>query len=78
MAKRIPLLCRLGFHTSTYSDGAMFNSASRCNKCEQWVDPEEGALVDRERKLWGAGTPGESLEDGVARVSKAMFLSGLS
>ena len=78
MRKRHPWLCGLGIHTSTYVDSAMFSSASRCNHCGEWLDPEEGSLVDRERELWSAGVSGESLEDGIARVSRAMFLSAPS
>lgn len=71
---RRPWLCRIGIHTSRYTDGALINSAPRCNNCGQWVDPSEGAKVDQERKLWECGEPGESMDDGLARVTRALFL----
>lgn len=53
--EQMPLLCRMGVHTSTYSDGTLLNSAPRCNWCDRWIDIEAGATVELERKLWLQG-----------------------
>lgn len=47
--------CRIGWHRSVFSDGAMFTSARRCNYCLDWLDPAQGAQVERERAMWQAG-----------------------
>lgn len=52
MPDKKPLLCRIGWHTSVMIDGAMFTSARRCNHCLDWLDPAEGAFVEKERRLW--------------------------
>jgi hypothetical protein len=49
---RRPLLCRLGWHTHIYRDGALFNSADRCGRCDEWIDKVDGAAVDYEREAW--------------------------
>lgn len=65
-----PLLCRLGWHTQIYGDGAMFTSARRCNKCDEWVDKEGGAAVDAERRKWEDG----SMDDLLKKLTKRSHL----
>lgn len=52
---RKPLLCRLGWHRSTFLDSAMFVSAMRCNHCNEWIDKEAGADVDAFREAVSSG-----------------------
>lgn len=49
--ERTPFWCRLGFHR-WYMDGAMFTAADRCDRCDRWKNPSEGAAVERERAAW--------------------------
>lgn len=42
-------------HRSRYLDSAWFTAAERCNDCGQWVDPEAGRRVERERAYWSEG-----------------------
>ncbi len=46
------LLCKLGWHTSQYTDSSLMNSARRCNHCGEWVNKNAGEIVDAERKSW--------------------------
>lgn len=55
-----PLLCRLGIHTSTFLDSALVVSAYRCNRCDGWVDPDEGERVERARAFLSADTDAET------------------
>lgn len=52
MANRQRFLCRIGFHTSLYTDGAMFTSARRCNWCGAWESKRAGRMVEAERQAW--------------------------
>lgn len=70
---RKPWLCRIGLHTSIYSDGAMFTSADRCNKCGEWVDKDAGAKVDRERALWTKYGEDDSTT-AMGKVARALYL----
>lgn len=48
-------MCRLGWHRSQFLDSTMYVSAHRCNLCLDWVDPAQGAEVDRFRKAVSNG-----------------------
>lgn len=58
-----PLGCATGYHTRIFLDAAFFTSADRCGRCGEWLDPDEGARVDRERELWSQGAKVDNIVD---------------
>jgi hypothetical protein len=46
-------LCRRGHHGRWWLDSAMFVHAERCGWCNAYRSAEAGALLERERDLWG-------------------------
>lgn len=67
-----PFLCRIGLH-QWYIDGAMFTRADRCNNCDEWKHPVEGRRVELERDAWEQAVPGESMEEGMQRVTNYLL-----
>ena len=49
--RRKPLLCHLGLHQLS-QDAAWFTTATVCNRCGGYTDPEKGKRLTLERKLW--------------------------
>lgn len=60
MDNKKPLLCRLGIHTRTYNDATFISSARRCQRCDDWMDENEGRIVEQERQYWDNYTEGYS------------------
>lgn len=69
--EKVPLSCRLGWHR-WYLDGAMFNCADRCDKCGRYKHPDEGERLRREREAWMAQPKGESFDEAMPHVFRAM------